>query len=119
MHAELINHVLLFTTLCTVIRQAALSMGFPRQESWSGLLFPSLGDLPDPGIELASPLSPVSAGRFSTMCHPGIPQEIEICKIKPLTTSEVKLTSFRLLNLIAAKRFQLGQCSLWELGTRT
>ena len=31
--------------------QAPLSMGFPRQEYWSGLLFPSLGDLPDPGIE--------------------------------------------------------------------
>ena len=35
--------------------QALLSMGFPRQESWSGLPFPSPGDLPDPGIQLASP----------------------------------------------------------------
>ena len=35
--------------------QAALSMGFPRQESWSGLPFPSPGDLPDPGIEPMSP----------------------------------------------------------------
>ena len=39
----------------TVARQAPLSMGFPRQEHWSGLLFPSLGDLLDPGIEPGSP----------------------------------------------------------------
>ena len=41
--------------LWTVARQAPLSMGFPRQEYWSGLLFPSLGDLPDPGIKPKSP----------------------------------------------------------------
>ena len=35
--------------------QAPLSMGFPRQEYWSGLPFPSPGDLPDPGIKLMSP----------------------------------------------------------------
>ena len=39
----------------TVAHQAPLSMGFPRQEYWSGLPFPSPGDLPDPGIELRSP----------------------------------------------------------------
>ena len=39
--------------------QAPLSMGFPRQEYWSGLPFPSPGDLPNPRIELASPASPV------------------------------------------------------------
>ena len=38
-------------------------MIFPRQEYWSGLLFPSPGDLPDPGIE---PVSPALAGRFFT-----------------------------------------------------
>ena len=37
------------------IYQASLSMGFSRQEYWSGLLFPSLGDLPDPGIKPTSP----------------------------------------------------------------
>ena len=41
-----------------VARQAPLSMGFSRQEHWSGLLFPSPGDLPDPGIEPVSPVSP-------------------------------------------------------------
>ena len=39
----------------TVACQAPLSMGFSRQEYWSGLPFPSLGDLPDPGIETGSP----------------------------------------------------------------
>ena len=45
------SHVQLFTTLWTVAHQAPLSMGFPKQEYWSGLPFPSPGDLPDPGIE--------------------------------------------------------------------
>ena len=44
-----------FATLWTVALQAPLFMGFLRQESWSRLLFPSPGDLPDPGIEPASP----------------------------------------------------------------
>ena len=39
----------------TVVCQALLSMGFSRQESWSGLPFPSLGYLPNPGIEPRSP----------------------------------------------------------------
>ena len=39
----------------TVAHQAPLSMGFSRQEYWSGLPFPSPGDLPNPGIELGSP----------------------------------------------------------------
>ena len=46
--------VWLFATSCTVVHQALLSMGFPRQEEWIGLPFPTPGDLPDPGIELAS-----------------------------------------------------------------
>ena len=47
-----------FKTLWTVARQAPLSRGFFRQESWSGLPFPPLGDLPNPGINLPSPASP-------------------------------------------------------------
>ena len=49
------SHVWLFVTPWTVACQAPLSMGFPRQEYWSGLPFPSPGDLPDPGIEPRSP----------------------------------------------------------------
>ena len=47
--------VWLFATLWTVAHQAPPSMGFCRQEYWSGLPFPSPGDLPDPGIEPRSP----------------------------------------------------------------
>ena len=56
-------------TLCTVAHQATLSMGFPRQESWSGLPFPS----PDPGIKLVSPASPALPGGFLTTEPPGKP----------------------------------------------
>ena len=51
-----------------VAHQAPLSMGFPRQECWTGLPFSSLGDLPDPGIE---PASPALAEGFFTMEPPG------------------------------------------------
>ena len=50
-----LSRVLLFATPWTVAYQAPWSMGFSRQEYWSGLLFPSPGDLPDPGIEPRSP----------------------------------------------------------------
>ena len=53
-------------TSWTVVSQASLSMEFSRQEYWSGLPFPSLGNLPNPGIEPISPLSPVSLGRIFT-----------------------------------------------------
>ena len=48
---KLLSCVWLFATPWTVAYQAPLSMGFPRQEYWSGLPFPSPGDLPDPGIK--------------------------------------------------------------------
>ena len=59
-------HVRLFGTLWIVARQAPLSMEFSRQEYWSGLPFPSPGDLPDPGSQRISLLSPALADRFFT-----------------------------------------------------
>ena len=59
-----------FVTPWGIVHQAPLSMGFPRQEYWSGLLFPSPGDLPDPGTEPASPALP---GRFFTTEPPNTP----------------------------------------------
>ena len=53
-------------TVWTIVRQAPLSMGFSRQEHWSGLLGPSPGDLPNPGIEPVSLKSPALAGGFFT-----------------------------------------------------
>ena len=50
-----LSRVRLFATPWTVAYQAPPSMGFSRQDCWSGLSFPSPGDLPDPGIEPGSP----------------------------------------------------------------
>ena len=49
-----LSHVRIFATPGTVAYQAPLSMGFSKQEYWSGLPFPSPGDLPNPGIKLGS-----------------------------------------------------------------
>ena len=57
-----LSRVRLFATPWTVAYQASLSVGFSRQEYWSGLLFPSPGDLPDPGIEPRSPALEADAG---------------------------------------------------------
>ena len=51
----LLSRVRLFEIPLTVVYQASPSMGFSRQEYWSGLPFPSPGDLPDPGIKPRSP----------------------------------------------------------------
>ena len=56
----------LFATLWTITRQAPLSMGFFRQEYWSGLPCPPPGDLPNPGIEQAALTSSSLIGRFFT-----------------------------------------------------
>ena len=56
--------VRLFVTPWPVSRQAPLSVGFSRQEYWSRLPCPPLGDLPDPGMEPASLTSPALAGCF-------------------------------------------------------
>ena len=52
---KLLSHVRLFASPWTVAHQAPPSMEFSRQEYWSGLPFPSPGDLPDPGLEARSP----------------------------------------------------------------
>ena len=56
----------LFVTPWTVARQASLSIGFSRQEYWSGLPFPPPRNLPHPGTEPTSPSSPALAGGFFT-----------------------------------------------------
>jgi len=56
--AYVLSCVWLFVTLWAIARQAPLSVGFSRQEYWSRLPFPSPGDLPDPGIEPPSSVSP-------------------------------------------------------------
>ena len=55
----------------TIACQAPLSRGFPTQEYWNGLPFPSSGDLPDPGVESVSLESPALAGRLFITEPPG------------------------------------------------
>ena len=65
-----LSRVQLFATPWTIAHQAPLSMGFPRQEYWSGLPFSLPRALPDPGIEAETP---ALAGGFFTTAPPGKP----------------------------------------------
>ena len=62
-HTQSLSHVRLFATLWTIDHQAPLSLGFPRQEYWSGLPLPSPGNLSDAEIKLISPASISCVGR--------------------------------------------------------
>ena len=75
----------------TVACQAPLSMGFPRQKYWSGLQFPPPGDLPDPGIQSMSPVSPALAGEsllplclFCSLSNFEIHHPAVLTKVNPL-----------------------------------
>ena len=89
-----ISRVQLCATSWTIAHQAPLSMGFPRQEYWSGLPCPSPGDLPNPGVEPISLMSPALAGRFFTTS----------------TTWEALGTTFKkiLTKLVEVMEFQLS-----------
>ena len=67
-----LSRVQLFTTPLTVAHQAPLSMGFPRQNYWSGLPFPSPENLPDPGIESMSPALQVDSLPLSHLGSPSM-----------------------------------------------
>ena len=68
------SSVSLFVTPWTVARQAPLSMGFFRQEYWSGFPCPPPGDLPDPGIKPTSPVSPALQVDALLLNHWGKPE---------------------------------------------
>ena len=82
---QVFSRVWLFVIPWTTAHQAPLSTGFFRQEYWSGLPFPSPGDLPDPGIEPASLMPPALAGRLFTTSAPGEP----LCKQCPSIKTEI------------------------------
>ena len=67
------SRVWFFVTLWSAAPQAPLSMGCSRQENWSGLPFPSQGDLPDPGIKPTS--SAVAGGFFNLLSHQRSPSD--------------------------------------------
>ena len=127
MHAALLScfsRVRLFATLWTVARQAPLSMGFSRQEHWSGLPCPSAGDFPEPGIE---PASPELAGRFfTTSCclqfclgliglghqydHKQGLGELKLCFLRNTTFTQIICLHLHILKIV---RFKLQLCR-WE-----
>jgi len=74
MHIMCAQSFWLFVIPWTVTHQAPLSMGFSRQEYWSGLPWPPPGDLPSPGIK---PASPTLAGGFFTTVPPGKPRCVD------------------------------------------
>ena len=69
MSAQSLSHVWLLVARWIVACQAPLSIGFPRQEYWSGLPFPTPGDLPDPGVKTEPHTSPSLAGGFFTSVY--------------------------------------------------
>ena len=74
MCAQAVSRVWLSATPRAVARKAPLSLGFSKQECWSGLPFPSSGDLPDPWIEPMSPAFLELGGRFYTTVPTEKPQ---------------------------------------------
>ena len=68
-----LSYVQLFETTQAVARQAPLSMGFSRQKYWSGLPFPTPGDLPKPGIKPIFLVSPALTVDSLPLCHLGSP----------------------------------------------
>ena len=76
MHDQLLSRVWLFATLWTVTCQAPLSMGFSRQEYWSGLPFPPEEDFSNPGIEPSSPVSPALQADSLLRSHRESPENL-------------------------------------------
>ena len=69
----MLSHIRFIVTAWTIAHQAPLSVGLPWQESWCGLPFPPLGDLPDPGIKRSSLMFPALVGSFFTSEPSGNP----------------------------------------------
>ena len=85
-----------------VTRQAPLSMGFSRQEYWSGLPCPHPGDLPDPGIEPVSFMSPAQTGGFlatSSTCEalPSLGEDSDVTQSRNGPRSQIPQTRTALL----------------------
>ena len=88
MHTQSLSHVQLFVTPWTVVCQAPLSSEVSRQKYWSGLPFPTPGDLLDPGIKPASPVSYAFVSGFFTTGPPRKPYSLLylFCKVKGKVT---------------------------------
>ena len=91
-HAKPFSLIRLLASLWTGAHQASLSLGFSQQEYWSGLPCPPPGDLPDPGIESASPLAPAWQADSLLLSHLGSP----FIALSLLFISAIELSTFDL-----------------------
>ena len=73
-NAWMLSHVQFFEIPWTVAHQSPLSMGFSKEEYWSGLPFPTRGSVPDSGTKPVSPVSPALAGGSLTTLSPRKPR---------------------------------------------
>ena len=109
------SHVRVFATPWTVACQAPLSMGFSRQECWSGLPFPSPGDLSDPGIK---PVAPTKSSALQTESLPlnyqgspklGIPIQRGPAESSPsIHTTSVSLPSQEAWVVLGREKMHMG-----------
>ena len=110
-----LSHVWLFVTPWTVALQALLSLEFSRQEYWSGLLFSTPGDLPDPGIKPTSLASPELAGGFFT-----IVVFIHLSSISVfvfiVTLTLILPSSLQLLAAVTISKGKKKICQRWDQG---
>ena len=108
---KVLSHVRLLATPWTVAYQAPPTMGFSRQEYWSGLLFPSPGDLPNPGIEPGSPTLEADA---LTSEPPGMYGIIVAIKSKWLIipfSIFVALLIFQMICILVSMSIKVSYCS--------
>ena len=113
MKVKLLSRVRLFATPWTVAYRAPQSMEFSRQEYWSGLPFPSPGDLPNPGIEPGSPALQADA-LLSEPPLRGHKNNLPLQLLLPLTTFSLVLRNTELL-LISCAQHAFSHCILLKL----
>ena len=101
----MLSCVRLLATPWTVAHQAPLSMEFSRQEYWRRLLFPTRGDLPEPGSEATFLISPALAGQFFTTRPPGNPR---VSVDSPVFHMEKRIEISMLADLGAVLNIQCG-----------
>ena len=102
---SLLSRVWLLSTPWIIVHQAPLSIGFPSQEYWSGLLFPSLGCLPNSGIK---PRSPAWRQILYYLSHQGNPAEYYSAMKRNEVLIHAK-TQVNLENIMLSERSQIGK----------
>ena len=102
-----LSHVQLFVTPWTIAHQTPQSMEFSRQEYWSGLPFPSPGDLPSPGFEPGSPALQVDALPSEPSGTPpswGHSEKMAVCEAGRMTSPDTRSASTLILDFQSLER---------------